>query len=246
VVATSTCSSNITWSSSAGTVATVTSSGVVTAVAVGTANITATDSNGKTAIVVVTVTATGSAQVSFKFAFDGIYPNAACISSLGDLNIEVGNVPTNIYQSLTTGFAKLDDGKIDSKGNQIFQVTALSLDSTKFGGVNAFNYIKIKGPLHLKRRMCQDGQSSKLAENTVCSIDLTSSTIYDFSEYTLLAGDVDQNGVINTIDLSYIKTRFNAAAEVTCGREGDLNMDGVVNSLDLRLVKEALTMRDDE
>jgi len=102
--------------------------------------------------------------------------------------------------------------------------------------------------------MCQDGQGKKMPESTVCDINLkaNSGKVYDFSEYTLLAGDITADGskrgdgVINSLDLGYIKTRLNPGSGVNCGREGDLNMDGVVNSIDLNLVKTSLTERDDE
>jgi len=240
---------SIVWTSSNNAVATVTTKGIITGASAGTAIITATTTSGKTATVVVTITAasSGSTSISFKFAFAGIKPKAACISALGDLSLEVANIPTSVIQTgLATGFAKLDDAQVDSKGNQIFQVTSLALDAAKFSTVNTLNYVKVKGPFHLKRRMCQDGQSSKLSESTTCNINLTSGIVYNFSGYTLLAGDTDQNGVINSIDFSYVKSQFDAAADVSCGRKGDLNMDGVVNALDINLVKEALSSRDDE
>jgi hypothetical protein len=189
-------------------------------------------------------------KISFKFAFAGIKPNATCLSSLGDLKIEVANVPTNNYQSdLTTEFSSVEGvGSTDIDGNQVFQVTDLSLDSTKFSSVNDFNYVKIKGPFHLKRRMCQDGQTTKVSENTVCSLDFTRTDnhVYDFSKYTLLAGDINGDGVINLIDFSMIKTAIDKSSKIECGQEGDLDLNGKVNSLDSLLIKNSLSSRDDE
>jgi hypothetical protein len=191
-------------------------------------------------------------DISFKVAFSGITPNAnsECLNDYfipqNKLELDIGNVPTNKYSEVQTSFEKTDE--VDSKGNLIFQVTDYILEKSIFGSVNNFNYIKIKGPWHLKRRMCQDGQGSKLSENTVCDIDLRASNtkVYDFSEYTLLAGDVFRDGLINSGDLSQIKTRLNAGGDVTCGMREDLNLDGVVNSGDLNLAKDALLERDDE
>jgi hypothetical protein len=255
VVASSNCSNNITWSSSAGIIATITSNGIVTAVAVGTANMTATDSNGKTATVVVTVIASDVGTLSFKIAFAGIKPSYinneglsySCIGSLGDLTTEILNRPTNTYKSFSDVEFAVVGNEVDSKGNQVFQVTNMQVGS-EFDSVNAFNNVKVKGPFHLKRRMCLDGQSGKLDETTTCNIDLfrTDGYVYDFSEYTLLAGDVNLDGVINGIDYSLVKNALNANAEPYCGREYDLNMDGVVNALDLNLVKDSLSSIDDE
>jgi hypothetical protein len=203
-----------------------------------------------TAIPTTVPTAAIVPKISFKIAFAGVKSGAACISSLGKLGVEVGNLPTtNSYQNgLTTGFSAVAN-TTDADGNQVFEVDNLALDSAKFANVNNNNYVKVKGPLHLKRRMCLDSQSTKLnSDTTVCNIDLTRTDghVYDFSKYVLLAGDVNGDGVINAIDFSYVKTRLSAGSDVSCGREGDLNADGVVNNLDVGLVKIALSSRDDE
>lgn len=185
------------------------------------------------------------AKVSFKLAFAGIKPSAVCLSSLGNLKVEVANIPTNSYQgSLTTAVTPIS-GSVDSKGNQIFKVDGLVLD-TKFSNVNNSNYIKLKGPFHVKRRMCLDNQSTKLGENTDCVLDLTTedNRIYDFSKYTLLSGDINGDGVINSIDFSTLKT--NMTSKIECGQRGDLDLNGRVNSIDADLIKDSLSSRDDE
>jgi len=186
-------------------------------------------------------------EVNFKITFDGVRPNAECISVLDLVDVEVANVPTNKYQGdLSSGFS-LVNGEVDSRDNQVFQVNNLVLDPNTFKGVNKFNYIRVKGPFHLKRRMCQDNQNGKIPEHVKCDISLDNSDkVYNFKNYTLLAGDVVKDGVINTADRSFVKTRFNPSAEVLCGREGDLNLDGVVNSIDMDLVKYSLSEIDDE
>jgi hypothetical protein len=163
------------------------------------------------------------------------------------VDVEVANVPTNKYQGdLSSGFS-LVNGEVDSRDNQVFQVNNLVLDPNTFKGVNKFNYIRVKGPFHLKRRMCQDNQNGKVPEHVACDISLEKSDkVYNFKNYTLLAGDTNRDGVINTADRSFVKTRFNPSAEVLCGREGDLNLDGVVNSIDMDLVKYSLSEIDDE
>jgi len=198
-------------------------------------------------------------KISFKFAFAGVKPNAACISSLGNLKIEVGNTPANKYQGDLAGNFSVVANAVDAGGNQIFEVKDLAVDSTKFADVNTNNYLKIKGISHLKRRMCQDGQTTRLNSDTsICTLNLkrTDGYTYDFTKYVylsagdsvygLLAGDVNNDGVINSVDFSYVKNRLNASADVSCGREGDLNADGVVNNLDTGLIKVALSSKDDE
>lgn len=197
---------------------------------------------------------TSDASISFKVAFAGIGEgSSACIGEYfipeTRLNLEVNNVPTNKFDNEIQTTFEVIAGEFNTKGNQVFKVTQ-ALDKNKFGSVNNFNYVKVKGPWHLKRRMCQDNQNGKLSETTVCDIDLKASSdkVYDFSEYALLSGDAfdPPDGVVNSQDLGYVKTRMFAGAEVECGREADLNLDGVVNNGDLGLVRLTLQERDDE
>ena len=236
----------VTWSSSNTAVATVNTNGLVTAVASGSAVITAKTSNSKTATTTVTVTNVSTVttpKVSFKFSLMGIGPSATCLDQLGNLSVEVINSPEVYQLGLSTDFTKTDS--VNSTGDQIFQVSGLVLDS-KFTSVGTNNKVKIKGPFHSKRRMCTNNQKSKLSEATVCDISLTSDTVYDFSEYQLLTGDIDQNGIINLVDYGIVKTNYDAGADVECGLKGDLNLDGKVNNIDAALIKVSLSSVDDE
>lgn len=128
-----------------------------------------------------------------------------------------------------------------------FLVT-LKVDSV-FASLNTFNYIKVKGPFHLKQRMCLDKQKGKLSESTRCDINFfrTDNYIYGFSEYTLLAGDVDQNGVINIIDYSLIKSSAESdSGVIKCGKQNDLNMDGIVNGIDISIIEGLLSLMSGE
>lgn len=253
----------VSWTTSNGSVATVSSSGLVVGVSAGNAVITATAVNGKSATVNVSVgagvTAISTAiptsaptgelisdpKISFKFSFRGIAPqSSSCFDSLSDLKVEVMNISSRKYESgMDAGFEVLA-GETTPVGDQIFKVTNLSLDSDKFSNANEFNYVKIKGPFHAQARMCQNGQTGKVSDTTVCSIKLDGSTVYDFSRYALLSGDINQDGMINGVDYSELKSNF--GEEVSCGDSGDLNMDGAVNSVDANLLKDALSTRDDE
>lgn len=250
----------VTWKSSNTAVATVADvpspdmtsvaagTGFVKAISPGTAVITAalSGSSDKTVSATVTVAAAGSAKISFKFSLRGVKPEATCIDELGNLTVDIINSSTVYQLGLSTDFEKVTGvGSSDSMGDQIFQVSSLPLDS-KFASVGTDNRVKIKGPFHSKRRMCLDGQTAKLPETSVCNISLTSDTVYNFSGYKLLTGDIDRNGMINGVDYSIIKTSFNPGGEAECGRKGDLNLDGKINSADANLIKEALLSIDDE
>lgn len=253
---------SVTWSSSNAAVAQVTVDGVVIGKAVGNVTITATNAAGKTATVAVTVKekekeeeVVGDGDLSFKIAFDGVKPNAidregkpfSCFEHLGDLTVDVLNRTTNAYDTYSDVKFAVDGNNVDSKGNQIFQVSNMKIKSSLVG-VDTDNAVKVKGLYHIKRRMCKDGQKEKVDENTVCDVDLTEgSPVYDFSEYVLLAGDVNRDGKVDTEDFSIVKTALDAGAELRCGVRYDLNLDGVVNSLDTGLIRDhSLAERDDE
>ncbi|MCW1948952.1 MAG: Ig-like domain-containing protein [Candidatus Shapirobacteria bacterium] len=264
VVPTTATNKNVTWETTNASVASVSNTGLVTGVAIGSATITAKTINGKsdTVSVVVKNTITGAPtvaptgvvptgdlaeepKVSFKFSFRGVSPQVSeCFDALNDLKVEVMNITSREYESgIEAGFEALV-GQTTPIGDQIFRVTDLMLDTDKFSRANAFNYIKIKGPFHVQARMCQNNQSGKLSDTTVCAVKLDGSVVYDFSRYALLSGDINQDGMVNGIDYSELKSNF--GQEISCGDDGDLNMDGVVNSIDANLLKDALSTRDDE
>ena len=190
-----------------------------------------------------------ASKLNFKITFAGIKPNATCLSNLGNIIVEVGNRPTSVSQTLSGLSVTPVSGEVDTLGNQVFKVTDLSLDTTKFGSVDTANYVKVKGPFHSRRRMCLNNQSTKIDETTTCDIDLhrTDDFVYNFARYTLLAGDVNQDNVIDLVDFSKVKNALNPGSAVNCGLAYDLNLDGVVNSIDLSLIRDnALASVDDE
>jgi len=198
-------------------------------------------------------------KLFFRYSFAGIKKGAACISSLGSINVELGNVTsgkTEIMNDIAGG-GNAVDGVVDTDGNQVFEARITMINDVNFATADSHNYVKVKGPFHSKRRFCVNGQTGKVNNDTaVCNINLKSGVTFDFTKYAyisggesvygLLAGDVNRDGVINSLDFSYVKNRLNASADVSCGREGDLNADGVVNNLDTGLIKVALSSKDDE
>lgn len=185
-------------------------------------------------------------EVSFKVAFKGIKPNYSCLASLSRVTAEVVNIPTNTYQKGIVASVTPVLGEVNDDGDQVFLASKLVLDN-KFKTVNNFNYIRIKGPSHLASRMCLNNQNNKLEEMTTCNINLNKANtiVYDFSNYALLPGDINQDGIINSTDYSVIKNSFSSDS-VVCGARGDINYDGVVNSVDANLLKDVLLAKEDE
>ena len=189
---------------------------------------------------------TSSSQVSFKLAFKGVKSNYTCLSSLTKIKLEIANVPTNTYESNINASITPVSGETNTNGDQVFLVSNLALDS-KFNSVNNFNYLRVKGPSHLASRMCLNHQTTKLDEITTCDINLsnTNTTVYDFTNYALIPGDINQDGMINSTDYSIVKNNFNSSSEITCNQTGDLNLDGIVNSLDANLLKDSLSKQEE-
>ena len=66
------------------------------------------------------------------------------------------------------------------------------------------------------------------------SITLTAGDTSTMPNITLLAGDIDNNGVINQFDAMTIGMSYNTASPAAA----DLNNDGVINVLDLELLAQ--------
>ncbi len=186
-----------------------------------------------------------SSQISFKISFTGVKPSSSCLSSLSQVKVELANKPTNVSQSEIKALITPVSNETNAQGDQVFLVSHLVLDS-KFNNVNNFNYLRVKGPSHLASRMCLNNQTTKLDEITTCEINLTNTntTTYNFSNYSLTPGDINQDGIINSSDYSIIKNNFNSNT-INCNQTGDLNYDGIVNSLDASLLKESLSRQEE-
>ncbi|MDD4937770.1 MAG: dockerin type I repeat-containing protein [Candidatus Shapirobacteria bacterium] len=194
----------------------------------------------------------GNSKLSFRVAFAGVTPNATCLNKFQSVKVLIGKVGTNVTEELTTDL-KIIDG-VKNNGLQVYETAnVLDLDESKFGGAGSNNFVKVKGILHGRMAFCSDGQSNKTSVLDGCNISLNGS-VYNFSGYPIIAGDVNQDGGVNSIDFSYIKANLStdeeldaaSNGEIDCGNDGDLNGDGVVNNLDLNLVKSSLSYKDDE
>lgn len=178
------------------------------------------------------------AKLSFKFAFDGVAPaNLECLDNFKTVTLTVGKVGTTLVQEMSTNVTKTD--LTNSKGYAIFGADNVALGTGFSGASNV--YVKIKGQVHARMYYCVKSQSAKNTSQ-ICNLSLDG-TVNNFYEYPVLAGDVDQNGVVNTADFSVIKT---ALFTTGCGVKTDLNGDGIVNEFDVKLFKVALEAKYDE
>ncbi len=115
----------------------------------------------------------------------------------------------------------------------------------------------MKGPKHLQMKYAVANQKEPYekagGELTLTKLASTS-LLYDFSAYPMLAGDVvganseSQDGWINGVDYSYIKTRADLHKTVTEGTylKGDLDGQCQVNANDVNELKNSLEQKQEE
>jgi len=190
-------------------------------------------------------TETDKSKISLKIAFKGLKPESKCSTSLKTVDLDIVNVTAKAFQSdIGTSMTPIA-GEVNQNGDQVFLISNIALDNN-FKSVDSFNYFQIKNSSYLSARMCFNNQSSKMTTSTACDITLTNGTTYDFSNYSLLPGDLNQDGIVNSSDFSMVKQNVDPSADSVCDQEGDLNYDGIVNSFDTSYLKQSLLQTNDE
>ncbi len=181
-------------------------------------------------------------KIGFKFAFRGITPKSICNRKLGNINIQVVNILTKKSQSINLSNYAPVEGEVNKFGDQVFEVKNLTINNLAIGSPS---YIRVKGLFHTAVKFCTDNQSEKVENNSLCSLNLSSNKIYNFSDYPLIPGDINKDGKVNTLDSMFIKNQASKPGKVICSQKGDLNGDGRINSIDVALVLTNLNKRDE-
>ena len=189
----------------------------------------------------VTPTPTPAGKVvslNMKLRFQGIAKKPVSTSSTMDVKVTLYNTlaTTAARRSVTASgtFAYSDSG--------IWTGTVTFLSAYPGDGY----YILVKGPKQLQRKICTTTATDAQTLGAECSGTLTlleGTNTIDMTGVTLLAGDVNQDGVINASDLGFIKLRL-GKLDASSLQMADLNFDGVVNSLDYSLIIQAWPLND--
>jgi hypothetical protein len=176
-------------------------------------------------------------KISLSLTFAGVMPGAQCVADLEKLNLViVKNLGTGVTQLITEPKLTLAVGQTNTIGEQVW-TTVIEVDG-KFSGMNNNNQLRIRSDRGLGRIMCVNNQNQYQIEN--CNLNLSRNSSYSFINYGLILGDVNNDGKINTVDMSAIKSKAEEMGGIRCGQKEDLNLDGLVNAVDMGIIMNRL------
>ncbi len=97
----------------------------------------------------------------------------------------------------------------------------------------------IKGPVHLMNRYCKNEQKGYCWKNEAGLEISTGVNKFNFADWPLVPGDINQDGVVDVVDFSVLKQALGAR---NYPRE-DINFNGIVNSQDINFLLQTLSTR---
>ena len=161
--------------------------------------------------------------------------------------IVLGGGESKVYANV------IPSSKTEVESKVVFQGSLPLIGFNQINNVAVF----IKGPQHLQRKYAvqnQSGPYEKAGGELTLTKSATTSVLYDFTAYPMLAGDVigkdseSQDGWISGVDYSYIKTRSDLHKTVADGSylKGDLDGNCQINSNDVNELKISLEQKQEE
>jgi hypothetical protein len=172
-----------------------------------------------------------------KVTFAGVNGSAQCATNWLVKAITLGGGKTEV----DTGITAVRTGAVVNN-LEVYKVTVGINSVTSRSGLALF----VKGPAHLQMKYAIDGQSKEYdkAGGELC-IGSSCPDIYDFTKFPILAGDVNQDGVINGLDFSIVKTDSISRKSVAAGgyMSSDLNGNCQMESQDLSLLMLSLSYK---
>lgn len=200
----------------------------------------------------VTPSPTGTSDpapiLKFKMSFYGIGPAAACA--------DAANMPLSITVRANNGTAKTYDNVIAVRENNTDALSFYNVE-LPLTGFNIKNnlavFVKSKKSLQVKYGVNnQDGYYGKAGGELVgLTSDRNNTAVFHFEKYPLLAGDVTgptdsaQDGVVDGLDFSFVKTESIKRTEVAAGgfMLADLNGNCKMESQDLSNLMLSLSVK---
>lgn len=199
------------------------------------------DLNGGGAIITGTqstkCTAGTSVCIKLKLKFQGI------TSKLADA---LNSMTVKIKQKRSTDTTLIESsGTFTADSNGIW-TGEVPFDMNAVAGSFVFY---VKGPRHLQRKICDPAPTETTAGTYRCSegkINLVAGqNNLDFSGILLLSGDIDQNGTVDSADISFIRNNLTKTDADTL-KKCNINLDDKCDTQDYSLVISALSVKVDE
>jgi len=177
--------------------------------------------------------------LNLKLRFQGITKKP--INSLNSMTVKVKlKKPSDTTIIESSGIFTADDDGIWS-GSAGFDMNPVPTE-------NIF-VVYIKGALHIQKKICDNSPTETSAGTYSCATNNIAlkpgDNNLDFSNLTMLVGDLDQNGIVDSVDYAMIRNNLSKTDEATLNKS-DLNRDGRVDTQDFSLIIAALGVRVDE
>ena len=181
---------------------------------------------------------------NYKVTFTGIRKENKCAENMTAGLIVKAGTETKVYNGVN--FTRTD--QVAANGFSIYTGSKVLSGFTAKTGVAAF----FKGMKHLQMKYGVDNQAKSYGKEggeLVLTDSVDTSSVYDFTAYPMLAGDVDINGEINGKDFSTMKEKTQTYDTVAEGDDKaiyDLDGNCQLNSLDIAVLSKSLNEKQGE
>jgi len=180
---------------------------------------------------------------NYKVAFIGVRPANKCTTDWQTKLVVLSGSTKKEYANIQL----TKTSEVNENGEIIFS------GSKKLTGFTATSNVALffKGPKHLQVKYGKQNQTefyNQAGGELTLTASADTSTVYDFSEYPMLAGDVDGSGVIDGVDFALVKGKAKEFKQVADGVNMVEDLDGScqVNNIDVRLLVESLNEKQDQ
>lgn len=192
----------------------------------------------------VTDGASGNVNLKMKLKFQGITTKPPTDA----LNFIKGKIEGRIVGT-NEGFASGPEGNflVTSDNNGVWSGTVnINLPQSSLGKKYT---LFIKGRRHIQKKIC-DSVPSETSPGIYRCYDgnitlVAGDNNLDFSGIILLVGDLDQNGIVDSIDFGMVRNNL-GTTDTAILSTSDLNLDGKIDTQDFSLIIAALSIRTDE
>lgn len=189
------------------------------------------------ATVTTTQPVSGNVKLNLKLKFQGIGKTPAGNLNMMNVKVKLKKESNNASYESNANFTADSNGIWSGLVN--FSIT----------DVSGKWLVYVKGPQHLQKKICDSTPTETSGGTYRCSDGNVTLTVGDnnlnFSGITLLVGDLDQSGVVDSVDLGLVKNNLGKTDAATLAK-ADLNRDGRVDTQDFSLILAALAIRTDE